>query len=520
MVSEHKQDPGNIILKISPYSSRNMKYRHMISIEMCSFTTSKAVRIRGELCQMELSIKVMLRILLKRFKLMILLTLIAAGAFFAVTRYVLPPVYTASVQLYVSTGEAASPADLNELTYAQKVVNTYISFLRTKVFYTRVLENTGLDFSQKQLKKMTVIKAVNNTEIFEITVSSYSARTSYQLADAMQRTAPELIREIKASAEISVVDPVVLPQEPSGPNVLINTAAGGMFGFLIAVPASFLWEVIDVKVKDEEDLVGKYQIPIIGSIPSFDHHKRNRRLLTVKKLFQSKRKGKKRIDRILNKDTDFVILEAYKALRTNLRYILRQESCRKLLINSPTPEDGKSTTCTNIGITIAQTGARVLLMDCDLRKGRLHKLFRLKGSPGISDVLSGIVTERDAVQSTSYPNLKVISMGTVPPNPTELLASSQMEELMKNLEKSYDYILIDSPPVNVVSDALSIGKLTDGILLVVKENRTTHPNVEDAIAKYKLIGANILGFVLNEISLEQGSKSKFKYYYYEKKKND
>lgn len=125
---------------------------------------------------------------------MILLILTGVSAFYIVSRYILPPNYTASVLLYVSTGETTSTSDINELNYAQKVVNTYISFLQTKVFYTRVLEDTKLNYSQKQLKKMTDIKAVNNTEIFEITVSSYSAQTSYQRVEAMQRIAPVMIK--------------------------------------------------------------------------------------------------------------------------------------------------------------------------------------------------------------------------------------------------------------------------------------------------------------------------------------
>lgn len=474
---------------------------------------------RGGKYLMDFSLKLMINMLRKRFKWIALLTLIGLGGFYSVNRYVLSPVYTASVQLYVNADDTTSSADINVLNYAQKVVNTYISFLRTQVFYSRVIEETGLDYNLKELKKMTEIKAVNNTEVFEIKVNSYRASEAYQLVEAMQSIAPELIKEIKTSAAISVVDPVVYPMEPSGPNILINTAAGGMLGFLLAVLATFLWELIDVKVKDDEDFIRKYQLPMIGSIPDFDGRIKKRVKLSKILTLHKKPNRKKRVDRILNKDSDFLITEAYKALRTNLRYTLRKEGCRKLLINSPTPEDGKSTTCLNIAITIAQTGARVLMMDCDLRKGRLHKALRLKNYPGISDVLSGIVMEKEVIQNTYFPNLKLISMGTLPPNPTELLASAKMEELLQSLEKSYDYILIDSPPVNVVSDAMSLMKLVDGILIVVKENHTTHPNIADALTKYKLVGANTLGFVMNGITMKKGNRTKSNYYY-EGKSND
>jgi capsular exopolysaccharide synthesis family protein len=224
---------------------------------------------------------------------------------------------------------------------------------------------------------------------------------------------------------------------------------------------------------------------------------------------------------VLRRDeTKFFVTEAYNALRTNLRFLLRKEGCKKILVNSPIPEEGKSTTGTNIAVTIAQTGAKVLLLDCDLRKGTLHQFFNLKSAPGVSDVLSGLKEEKEVMQETPYANLSVITMGAIPPNPAELLASTQMEEFIRRLEKNYEYIIIDSPPVNIVSDALSMIKLVDGILVVVKENFTTHPNIVNALSKYKLADARILGFVINGTSLNQGNKSKSQYYYYHKKKDD
>jgi len=131
--------------------------------------------------------------------------------------------------------------------------------------------------------------------------------------------------------------------------------------------------------------------------------------------------------------------------------------------------------------------------------------------------LSGMINELDVIRKTKYENLYVIPLGTIPPNPTELLASKQMEEVIARLEKSYDYIIIDSPPVNVVSDALSLVKMVDGVVIVVREGSTSHPNINNAMTKYILAEANILGFVINGVSLERGKKSKSQYYYYNNK---
>jgi capsular exopolysaccharide synthesis family protein len=459
--------------------------------------------------------------------------------------------------LYVNSNNPTSSADLNDLNYAQKVVSTYINFLQTKVFYKLVIEESDLNYAPDQLKEMTKIQAINNTEIFQISVTTLDPDDSYLLVKTMQELAPQFIKNIKGTAELSVVDPAVLPSWPSGPNTRLNTIIGGMLGFLLSVFASFLWEIVDVKVKNQEDLAKKYHIPIMGAIPNYNsnkkrsdmitkyipifknHFKKRKNKITKSKINQNKnnqnRNTQNKITQnnntpykntlnnntqnknnraSINEDTKFVIKEAYNSLRANLRFALRKEGCKKIIISSPIPEDGKSTTSTNLAITIAQTGAKVLLMDCDLRKGRLHSFFNIKSTPGISDIISGMYSEKDVLQNTSHENLQIITMGAIPPNPTEILASVQMEELMKRLEKIFDYIIIDSPPVNVVSDALSLVKLVDGVVIVVREGATTHPHIVSALNKYKLAEANLLGFVLNGVSINQGSKSKSRYYYY------
>jgi capsular exopolysaccharide synthesis family protein len=461
---------------------------------------------------MEFSINNIIALLWKRFILITFCTLSGLCIFSVFTRVAIDSTYSASVQMYVNSDDTTSSIDLNDLYYAQKVVTTYINFLKTKIFYAQVIEESGLNYTAGELKNMTEINAINNTEIFQISVTSSSAEDSFRLVTVMQELAPELIKSIKSSAEISVVDPVAYPTGPSGPNILLNTAIGGLLGFFLSVSMSFLWEIIDVKVKNQEELKRKYNKPILGAIPNYDEHRAKRTLFQMKDAIIHR--NNVRNDKVIKDDTDFLITEAYKELRTNLRYSLSKDGCKKILVNSPISQDGKSTICTNVGITIAQTGARVLLMDCDLRKGRLHNFFNLKSNPGISELLIGLAKEKDVIQNTIYHNLQVITMGKTPPNPAELLTGSQMEELLKVLEKNYDFIIIDSPPVNVVSDALSLTKLVDGVIIVARENITSHPNIAGAISRLEFVDAKIIGFVFNGVSIKKGNKSKSQYYYY------
>lgn len=467
---------------------------------------------------MEFSLKGILSLLLKRSIIIFLCTLFGMGVFYSINKSNAHPTYTASSQLYVYAKVTTQTTDISELYYAQKAVNTYINILKTNVFFGKVIEKAGVSYTPGQLSACTSIKVVDNTEIFQISVTTSSAYESYKLVSAMQDVAPNYIRSIKNSTEISIVDPAVFNPVPTVPNILLNTILGAMLGCISCIGVIFLLEFLDVRVKSEDEITKKYQLPILGAIPNYNHAMKDKRFSFIKS-FQMNEESKEQTEQIevVNDQTKFLITEAYKALRTNLRYTLRNDGCKKIIINSPLPEEGKSTTSTNLGITIVQTGARVLLMDCDLRKGRLHHYFNLKHSPGITDVLSGVISEKDAIQATEYDNLYLLSMGSLPPNPTELLGSSQMEDLIRRVEKNFDYIIFDTPPVNVVSDVLSLIKLADGIVIVARENRTTHPNITKAITRYEFIDHKILGIVLNATAQYQGRRSK---YYYHRYKDD
>lgn len=468
---------------------------------------------------MEFSLSEILKLLFRQLKLIAICIILGLCIFYIKYSCFTSPTYTASVQLYVSSGDDTSSTKLNDLTYAQKVVTTYIGFLQTKTFFKQVSEECGLNYGPDQLKAMTTIQTVNNTEIFQISVTSTSAQDSYKLVKTMQDIAPNHIKSIKDKTIISVVDPVVLPMGPSGPNIRTNTIVGGFLGFTFSVLFVLLIEIFDIKVKNQEDIRKRYEIPLIGAIPNFNLNNRKKYFFFKLFPFVTKARRFRSLNRTVKEESKFLINEAYNSLRTNLRFTVRKEGCKKIIISSPLPDDGKSTTSTNLAITIAQTGAKVLLLDCDLRKGMLHKFFKIKSAPGISDALSGIMGEKDVIQYTNYENLDVITMGEAPPNPTELLGSIQMDELIKRLEKNYDYIIIDSPPVNVVSDSLSLVKLVDGVVIVVREGITTHPNITAAVNKYKFIGANILGIVINGTNVAQNNKTNSNYYYYSRYKN-
>ena len=215
---------------------------------------------------------------------------------------------------------------------------------------------------------------------------------------------------------------------------------------------------------------------------------------------------------ILNKNTLFEVNEAYKATRTNLMFSLSKErNCKKIIVASGVPGEGKTTTCLNIAISFAQTGVKVLVLDADLRKPRIHKYLNLENKNGLSNVLGGFYGIEECIQRNVRGNLDVVTAGHIPPNPAELLASDEMKTVMERLDHEYDYIFIDTPPINVVTDASIISKLVTGVVLVVRNKYSRHEVVRKALATLKFVDAKVLGFILNATKFNANYNKGYRY---------
>lgn len=216
---------------------------------------------------------------------------------------------------------------------------------------------------------------------------------------------------------------------------------------------------------------------------------------------------------VIDSSLKFKITESYKAIRTNLAYSLIKKGCRKIIISSSCPSEGKSTMAVNVAVSIAQTEAKVLLIDADLRRPKVHRFLALNNAPGVTNYLSDMNTLDEVIRQTQYPNLQVITAGSLVPNPSEMLSSELFKDLLKDMEKKYNYIIIDSTPLNVVADALPLIKISDGVVIVVREKVSTYTEVDAAIKQLKMIDAKILGFIYN------GAANKGHHYYTTYKKN-
>lgn len=213
----------------------------------------------------------------------------------------------------------------------------------------------------------------------------------------------------------------------------------------------------------------------------------------------------KRNKALLGEESSFAVAEAYRSARTNLLFTRVGEGCQSIVVTSTQPSEGKSINCANLAATMAQNGKKVLIIDADLRCPVIHQIFNISNQNGLSEILAGINEgEKLAFSSTEFQNLYVLPSGRIPPNPAELLSSKKMKELLDSLSKHFDYIMIDAPPLSVVTDAAVLSGFVQGFILVVRAGRVPVDDLRSVVGRLEQLGANILGFLLNDVDTSAG----------------
>ncbi len=218
---------------------------------------------------------------------------------------------------------------------------------------------------------------------------------------------------------------------------------------------------------------------------------------------------------IINEGVKTPIGEAYRTIRTNIQFSMPKGQLRTMLITSTGPEEGKSTTTANVAITMAESGNRVLLIDADLRKSVVHKMFELPNLKGLTNVLAEDLDYREILRSTKVKGLDILTGGPKPPNPSELLGSDKMRTFLESLKKDYDIIILDTPPVLPVTDAAILASLVDGVVLVSSYGQTTFEGLARAKVQLENVGAKILGVILNKVPASKRGGHYYYYYYYD-----
>jgi capsular exopolysaccharide synthesis family protein len=297
----------------------------------------------------------------------------------------------------------------------------------------------------------------------------------------------DVAQELKAS-NIRIVDPAVVPRAPVRPRRLLDVSAGLLFGLVLGVAAALLLEYLDSTLKTPEDVKTHLGAPLLSVIPETDAA------------------GKARL--LLDAAQHGPFVEGYRLLRTSLSYSWPERRSRVIAVSSTAPAEGKTLTSVNLALTLASSDERVLLVDGDLRKAQVHAVLHSKRSPGLSDILVGRAKPSQAIQRVAGSNLNLLAAGGHVPSPADLLTVNALKGLLDGLRSFYDWIVIDTPPIAVVSDALVIAPLTDGVVVVAGAEMIPRKAIAHTLERVAMTGARVLGVALNRTQAERRS-----YYY-------
>lgn len=412
---------------------------------------------------------------------MILLGVGGSAALF----YASPPEYTATSQLYVSAGNAdnAQSAFIGAQLSAQRVTS-YTELVKSPRVATEVIVDLALDMPTRDLSER--LQATNQPDSILITVSfvDSSPELASSVVNAATRSLTRLVDELEApqspllqqSVSLRVVEQASVPTQPSSPGVSRLLGLGLLVGLVAGVVGAIIRDAVDSRVKSLEQLEEIVDAPGIGQLghdPKFAKS-------TV----------------LVQSDTNSETSEALRQIRTNVSFIDVGNRNKVLIVSSAVPSEGKTTLLTNLAILTASAGARVLIVDADLRRPRVAEALGLESTVGLTTILSGRMSVQQSVQMWGGSLLDVIASGPVPPNPSELLASQYMAKLLSDLRVNYDLILLDTPPLLPVTDAAALAPLTDGVLFACKARSTSRAQVRAAATSVRSAGSSILGAVL------------------------
>ncbi len=388
-------------------------------------------------------------------------------------------------------------------TLEDKVKAQYEQAKRDEEAFKSALERAKAETSQEN-------QALIQYNIYKQNVDT--AKALY--TDFLQRYHQSKIQVAEQRNNMRIIEPAPVPRGPIGPQRTRSIMIAFFLSLAAGVALAFFLNYLDNTVKTVEDVNRYAQLPALSVIPAIGANSsrslsgRKKKMLTVANASQE---GKPSPAELMALDNRSAAAEAYRVLRTSVLLSSAGQPPKMILVTSGQPGEGKTTTVVNTGISLAQLGASVVIVDCDLRKPSTHKLFGIDHMRGLSTYLARNVDIESVTHHLPIRNLSLIPCGPIPPNPAELISSEKMRDLLKMLAEKYDHVLIDSPPLINVTDPVILSTMVDGVILVVHGGKSTRDIVRRARMELSSVGAKIFGVVLNNVDLRRDG---YDYYYY------
>jgi capsular exopolysaccharide synthesis family protein len=412
------------------------------------------------------------------------------------------PTYNSETQLFVAIQGSGSVQELQQgNTFGQARVQSYVKTVNSPIVLQPVIDALGLSVTAEALAGRVVAVSDPNTVLIDIHVSDDSPVQSAALADAVADSLINAVESLEkpktggpSPVSLSIIKPATAPGSASAPNTRLNLLLGLLAGLAIGVGGALLRASLDNRIRGEADLRRVTAAPLLGGI-AFDNDATRKPLLT-QAAPQSPR------------------AESFRQLRTNLQFTNVSGKAKTVLVTSSLPGEGKSTSATNLAISLAQAGQSVCLIDADLRRPSVSEYLGLDRNAGLTTVLVGAADVNDVLQPWGEDSLFVLTSGQIPPNPSELLGSDEMKQLLVRLEQAFDTVIIDAPPLLPVTDAAVLCQHVGGVVVVVGSHRLRRHELEKALTTLEMVEANILGVVLNRLPVKGPDAYAYGYYSY------
>lgn len=446
-------------------------------------------------------------LILRKSWILILSTLFVMVSISAVWSFTRTPLYQAKTQLFVSvrTGEA-SAGDLSQgSSFARQAVVSYVSVVNSTIVMDRVIDTLQLSETSEDLMERVSAKSPANTVLIDLKVTDPDPARSAEIANTTSAVFADVVsNELEAPTEgsparvrVDIIRPATVPASPVSPNLMKNLLLGVLGGLGIGIGLAILREVLDTKVRSKEDIEAVTGLPIVGMI-GHDPESTTQPLVVLK-------------------DPRNPLAEAFRALRTNLSYLNVEDGPNTLVITSAGPGEGNTTTVVNLAVAMADSGARVALIDADLRKPSVAKVLGIEGGVGLSDLLAGNASFDDVLQHFGRHELFVLPAGRIPPNPSELLGSTAMGKVLDMLSERFDYVIVDTPPVLAVTDSTILSTRVGGTLMIAAANKVRKQELSNALGALETVEGKVLGVVVTMVPTKGPgaySYSSYSYRYY------
>lgn len=442
--------------------------------------------------------------LVRRNWLLIAALIVLGGSLGLLVAIATPARYESSTQQYVSVSNSGAAVDLAQSTsYARQAVTSYVGVVPTALVLSPVIGALDLDETVHDLAGRVTASAAPNSQLITITVTDADPNRAAQIANAVATSfadavSDELERPVGVDStsrvRVETVASARVPLAPSAPNLPLNVTLGLLLGLAVGIGGAALRTALDTRVHTAADVEAATGAPLLGGI-AYDPDAAERPLI----VHAAPRDPR---------------AEAFRRLRTNLQFFATDAQPPVFVVTSAAPAEGKSTTTANTALTLAETGARVALIDADLRKPRVAEIFGIEGAVGLSDVLAGRVRLSDVIQPWGTGKLFLLPAGTIPPNAAELLGSAAMGRLLDELSSAFDYVLIDAPPLLAVTDAAVLARRTTGAILVAAAGSSRIPQLENAIKSLTNADARLLGAVITKVPTRGADSYGYGHYAY------